>query len=333
MILQTLLGKFFAGIIPFFFLNKTQVSLMLNSDRFVLARNTPGVADYYKGYLADVALFDRALSDAEVTSIYNAAEGLLADGVGAPCTSASDCSSNFCVSNVCTDGALGSACASGSDCSSNYCGSNICTDGALGAACSSGSDCSSTFCVSGSCNDGAVGSPCASGSDCSTGYCSPTSSTCAAVPILDPCHGITCSNHGKCKGNGVCHCENTFILTNDSKDCACPEGSFLNTSANRCYAPTASPTLSPTSLPVTTSPTSLITSAPTGSPTSFETPVCEDDSSYKFELKRVEKEVRCNWISKNKKRKDKRRARYCNEDFDNGALVIACKKSCNLCTV
>ena len=57
-------------------------------------------------------------------------------------------------------------------------------------------------------------------------------------------------------------------------------------------------------------------------------PVCENDSSYKFNLKRVQKEVDCLWISKNKKRKEKRRAKYCFEEFDNGALVAACKKSC-----
>lgn len=152
---------------------------------------------------------------------------------------------------------------------------------------------------------------------------------CATRPILDPCHGISCSNHGKCKGNGVCQCEDTFVQTNDGKDCECPDGSFLHASVNRCYAPTVPLTSSPTSLPVTSSPTLLITPAPTSS--LFETPVCKDDSSYKFELKRVAKEVDCFWISKNKKRVEKRRSKYCTEDFDDGALISACKKSCNLC--
>ena len=77
--------------------------------------------------------------------------------------------------------------------------------------------------------------------------------------LLSPYLIITFSKHEKCKGNGDCQCENTFLQTNDGKDCACPDGSFLNASANCCYAPTDSPSLSPTSLPVTSAPTSFVT--------------------------------------------------------------------------
>ena len=335
--------------------------------------------------------------------------------VGSTCGSGSDCSSTFCVSNQCTDGAVGSTCGSGSDCSSTFCVSNQCTDGAVGTACvsvndcaaslsclsttqvcsdgadtspcDSGSDCSSGFCSGGTntCTSGDNGASCASGSDCSSGYCSPTSSTCATRPILDPCHGITCSNHGKCKGNGVCHCEDTFIQTNNGKDCACPDGSFLNASANRCYAPTSSPIVSPTSSPVTASPTasptSVVTSAPTPEapldnscedgtetftvnnkevgcdwlyknkkreqkrkdmycalnevklmcPNTCDFCDCVDSSSYTFELENGMNEVGCDWISKNSNKAEKRRAKYCTADYDDGALINACTKSCNLC--
>ncbi|GFH53841.1 hypothetical protein CTEN210_10317 [Chaetoceros tenuissimus] len=482
---------------------------------------TAHAGSYFRGFVADFAIFDRAITDAEVASIYNTPEGLTSGSLGESCTSdsncgsgfvcdiatttckvdnggtcsaASDCSSGFCAGSplTCTDGAIGSPCGSGSDCSSTFCDSGTstckvanggscsaasdcssgfcagspltctdgaigspcgsgsdcsstfwspltCTDGAIGSPCGSGSDCSSTFCDSGTstckvanggscsaasdcssgycagspltCTDGAIGSTCGSGSDCSStfcdsetstckvanggscsaasdcssGYCSPTSNTCATRPILDPCHGITCSNHGKCKGNGLCHCEDTFIQTNDGKDCACPNGSFLNESVNRCYAPTSSPTPSPTSSPVTASPTSSPTSVVTNAPTpevSFDTPcedgsgtftvnnkevgcdwlsknkkreqkrkdvycalnevklmcpstcdvcACVDSFSYTFELKNGVNEVGCDWISKNSNKAEKRRSKYCTDDYDDGAVMNACRKSCNLC--
>ncbi|GFH55772.1 hypothetical protein CTEN210_12248 [Chaetoceros tenuissimus] len=168
-----------------------------------------------------------------------------------------------CSSGICAAGACGTTCILGSDCQSGYCVAGTCTTGELNANCGTGSDCASRICFGGACSSGANGNACGSGNDCTSGYCSPTSSTCATPPILDPCHGITCSNHGK-------------------------YGSFLDTAANCCHAPTKAPTSSPTSLPVTSLPTLSVTAAPTGSPT-FDTPVCEDDTSYKFELKRVPK--------------------------------------------
>lgn len=201
-------------------------------------------------------------------------------------------------------------------------------------------------------------------------------------PILDPCHDITCSNHGKCKGNGICQCEDTFVQIKDGKDCACPDGTFLHASTNRCYAPTSSPTSSPVSSPVTQTPTSApVTTAPT--PDSPIEDSCEDitgtffvndkeiscdwlsrnkkreekrkniycalnkvkmacaltcdfcdcidDASYTFQLKSGTDGVSCSWISKNKNKIDKRRARYCTDDYDGGALVNACTESCGLC--
>lgn len=311
--------------------------------------------------------------------------------IGSSCTVGGDCSSTFCVSNQCTDGAVGTACDSVNDCNTSLiCLSTakVCSDGANTSPCDSGSDCSSGFCssVDNTCTTGDNGTTCASGIDCSSGYCSPTSNICATRPILDPCHGIACSNHGKCKGNGVCYCEDTFIQTSDGKDCACPDGSFLNASVNRCYAPTSSPTVSPTSSPVTASPTSSPTSVVTSAPTpeaSLDTPcedgsgtftvndnkevgcdwlsknkkreqkrkdtycalnevklmcpntcngcACDDSSSYTFELKNGMNEVGCDWISKNSNKAEKRRAKYCTADYDDGALIHACRKSCNLC--
>ncbi|GFH53843.1 hypothetical protein CTEN210_10319 [Chaetoceros tenuissimus] len=465
--------------------------------RVVIGGNVAPTGGTFRGYIADFAIFNRAITDAEVASIYNAPEGLTATGslgdsctsdsncgsglscdsgistckvsTGNSCSAGSDCASGFCAGSplICTDGAIGSTCGSGTDCSSGFCGINQCTDGAIGSTCGSGSDCSSTFCGSNQCTDGAIGSecdsvndcaasliclssnkvctdgadtspcdsgsdctsgfcsgvdntctngdigdsctsgsdcvsgfcssvdntcisgdndtPCGSASDCDSGYCSPTSSTCANRPILDPCHGITCSNHGKCKGNGLCHCEDTFIQTNDGKDCTCPNGSFLNESVNRCYAPTSSPTPSPTSSPVTASPTSSPTSVVTNAPTpevSFDTPcedgsgtftvnnkevgcdwlsknkkreqkrkdvycalnevklmcpstcdvcACVDSFSYTFELKNGVNEVGCDWISKNSNKAEKRRSKYCTDDYDDGAVMNACRKSCNLC--
>ncbi|GFH53839.1 hypothetical protein CTEN210_10315 [Chaetoceros tenuissimus] len=426
---------------------------------------TAATESYFGGSIADFAIFNRALTDAEVAAIYSAPEGLKAiDAVGDTCIDAGNLDSVFLVNaqmdrlvplvhqiqnagldyhvtlelllvkfrlgihallrlTALLDFAQGlhlhaqmelldqivapvvtapqhSASPTSAlmvrldrivtlDCSSGFCSGvdNTCTSGDIGASSSSGNDCSSGFCssIDNTCTTGDNDSSCASASDCSSGYCSPTSSTCTTRPILDPCHGITCSNHGKCKGNGLCHCEDTFIQTNDGKDCACPNRSFLIASVNRCYAPTSSPTPSPTSSPVTasptSSPTSIVTNAPTpdtpldnpcedGSgtftvnnkevgcdwlsknkkreqkrkdtycalnevklmcPSTCDVCACVDSSSYTFELKNGVNEVGCDWISKNSNKVEKRRAKYCTDDYDDGAVMNACRKSCNLC--
>lgn len=53
-----------------------------------------------------------------------------------------------------------------------------------------------------------------------------------------------------------------------------------------------------------------------------------DDDSYSFTAFNG-KTRKCVWLTK--KNASARRRRYCKEDFDGGALVTACKKSCDLC--
>ena len=59
---------------------------------------------------------------------------------------------------------------------------------------------------------------------------------------------------------------------------------------------------------------------------------CSDDDSYTFNLIDVGEARNCTWLTKNKKNQDKRIARYCTDDFDNGKLLNACTNSCGLCT-
>lgn len=62
---------------------------------------------------------------------------------------------------------------------------------------------------------------------------------------------------------------------------------------------------------------------------------CTDDDSYTFELSNVSdpaKKIKgCDWLASNRKKREIRIARYCTEDFDDGALINACTKSCGLC--
>ena len=62
---------------------------------------------------------------------------------------------------------------------------------------------------------------------------------------------------------------------------------------------------------------------------------CVDDESFTFELINIsnpnKKNKTCNWLTANKKKRAIRIARYCTEDFDNGAVMNACTKSCGLC--
>jgi hypothetical protein len=62
---------------------------------------------------------------------------------------------------------------------------------------------------------------------------------------------------------------------------------------------------------------------------------CVDDESFTFELTNIsdpnKKNKSCNWLTANKKKSAIRIARYCTEDFDDGAVMNACTKSCGLC--
>lgn len=66
-------------------------------------------------------------------------------------------------------------------------------------------------------------------------------------------------------------------------------------------------------------------------PSSCDFCECSDDNSYTFNLIDVGETRICAWLTKNKKTKDKRIARYCTKDFDNGKLLNACTKSCGEC--
>lgn len=150
----------------------------------------------WDGDLADVAFFNRALTDAEISSIFTASEGLEAPyALGETCTNANDCDSGYCAGNVCRDGAIGSICDVGEngDCVSNFCGGDgYCTDGSIGSSCNVGASCSSGSCAGNhQCTDGALSSPCGSGSDCTSGYC--VSNQCNDFAI-----GSTCVSASDC---------------------------------------------------------------------------------------------------------------------------------------
>lgn len=66
-------------------------------------------------------------------------------------------------------------------------------------------------------------------------------------------------------------------------------------------------------------------------PSSCDFCECSDDDSYTFSTDNVGTK-NCAWLSPhNQKNKEKRIARYCTEDFDNGKVMNACTKSCGLC--
>ncbi|GFH47674.1 predicted protein [Chaetoceros tenuissimus] len=62
---------------------------------------------------------------------------------------------------------------------------------------------------------------------------------------------------------------------------------------------------------------------------------CEDSSSYTFDLMFVDdpdkKTQDCTWLTRNWNNKEDHIARYCTDDFDDGAVMNACTKSCGLC--
>ena len=148
-----------------------------------------------------------------------------------------------------------------------------------------------------------------------------------------PCDGITCGNAGKCAlsesdpTQPTCICENTFELTFNSKgkpSCTCGSDTIFNADANRCFppltqAPTAVPSVSPTKTP---------TAFPTLSPTTKEEDPCVDDMISTFPLLKVDKEVGCNWLTKNKKKKRVRMNKYCG--LDNVDSI--CPATCGLCS-
>ena len=62
---------------------------------------------------------------------------------------------------------------------------------------------------------------------------------------------------------------------------------------------------------------------------------CANDDAFTFELIKIEdpkrKTQHCDWLTRNKVNHELRIARYCTEDFEDGAVMNACTKSCGLC--
>lgn len=150
------------------------------------------------------------------------------------------------------------------------------------------------------------------------------------APERKPCDGVTCGA-GQCalsesdSNQPTCICENTFELSIDDNGkplCKCPDDKLLDEPNNRCLAP---PTIAPTSSPTKT-PTAAPTLAPTSSPIE-QTVSCADDANAIFSLDRVDKEVGCEWLTKNWKMKSIRIERYCGrENVDS-----KCPATCGLC--
>lgn len=65
-------------------------------------------------------------------------------------------------------------------------------------------------------------------------------------------------------------------------------------------------------------------------PSSCNFCTCEDDAEHAFELMTGET-VDCSYITKNKNKMDIRKAKFCTDEFDGGATLNACTKSCGIC--
>ena len=157
-------------------------------------------------------------------------------------------------------------------------------------------------------------------------------SACNYSPPVDPpspCEGVTCSKRGKCQvlshTEAKCKCENTFINSESGLDCVCPSNYEFNIDANRCFLSTDAPTKIPTK-----SPSIMITSAspePSAAKEVEDEDECVDDVNAKFPLLKVEKQVGCIWLTKNKKKKSIRVERYCGLSY----VDSICPKTCGVC--
>ncbi|HMY19861.1 MAG TPA: C-type lectin domain-containing protein, partial [Polyangium sp.] len=171
---------------------------------------------------------------------------------GVPCSSPTDCLSNYCVEGVCCNNVCNGLCQSCSaakksagfdgqcgftaadidpdnECIPGECnGSGACnqpqTLQANGATCVSGANCASGFCVDGVCCNSACTETCVACTNAKTGY--GVDGTCA--PILydtDPeeeCWGGACSGFGECKlYNGVACATTEQCLSNYCVDGFC----------------------------------------------------------------------------------------------------------------
>ena len=142
----------------------------------------------------------------------------------------------------------------------------------------------------------------------------------------NPCNNINCSNRGKCQvlslTEAECKCENTFIPSENKLDCICPSNHEFNADVNRCFPITEAPSKSPT-----ISPTKTSSASPSQVATTTDEDVCEDDETATFKLIKVDKDVPCSWITKNKKKRAIRKERYCGLD----EVKAICPATCGLC--
>ncbi len=60
---------------------------------------------------------------------------------------------------------------------------------------------------------------------------------------------------------------------------------------------------------------------------------CADDPTYSFELNFSGETRQCEWITANVRKTATRRAKYCNDDYNNGVVKFRCAAACEICTV
>ncbi|GFH43890.1 predicted protein [Chaetoceros tenuissimus] len=296
-------------------------------------------------YWGTQAIGEPCLGD---TGILGCAHGFCNIDTCAGCTTDTDCSSGstFCVASVgtCATGANSDVCDTHDQCSNGYCAlygvdvavdTKRCHDGSNGRSCDANDQCSSGYCNTSSnrCHNGDIGDLCGAGSDCQSSICDSATapSLCASPPPppSNPCLSVNCGPGGQCISMSPtdvsCRCENTFqefLNSNGVPYCDCPKETTFNAEKNRCFAP---PTIAPTSSP-TKSPTAAPTLVPTSSPIEQTVP-CADDADATFSLDRFDKEVGCEWLTKNWKKKSIRIERYCGRE----KIDSMCPATCGLC--
>ena len=144
-----------------------------------------------------------------------------------------------------------------------------------------------------------------------------------------PCNGVTCSNAGKCEvlsdTEALCKCENTFVPSESGLECICPDGLEFHANVNRCLPP---PTVAPSDLP-SAFPSLTPSMVPSNSKIDEDdTPACFDDVTSTFELFNIMEEVECTWLTKNEKKTNVRKNKYCVIE----EVKSLCQSTCGECT-
>ena len=144
-----------------------------------------------------------------------------------------------------------------------------------------------------------------------------------------PCSGVTCSNAGKCEVSSpttaLCKCENTFVPSESGLECICTDGLEFHTNMNRCLPP---PTVAPSDLP-SAFPSLTPSMVPSNSKIDDDdTPACFDDVTSTFKLFNIMEEVECTWLTKNEKKTNVRKNKYCVIE----EVKSLCQSTCGECT-